>query len=140
MNPLDPYLFFEGDCAEAMRFYGEVLGGKPELMREDQAPGAKPPVPGKKPLILHARLPVQGGTLLASDWMADRPYEPKQGFYVSLSCASVAEARRVFDAFAEGGKVNLAFDKTFWSEGFGMVVDRFGTPWMVSGPQRVMKT
>src|SRR5579859_455651 len=119
MNPLNPYIFFDGDCADAMRFYERTLKGKIEMMMtEAEMPGAKPLPPGKKPGILHARLTIHGGVLMASDWIADRPFERKQGFYVSLILPNLEEARRVFDAFADGGKVNMPFAKTFWAEGF----------------------
>jgi PhnB protein len=140
MNPLNPYVFFDGDCAEAMKFYEQVFKTPVEMMmHESEVPGAKPVAPGKKSPVIHARLPLYGGALMASDWVADRPYERKQGFYVSLICPDLKEARRVFDALAECGQVNMAFEKTFWAEGFGMVIDRFGTPWMVNGPEKSME-
>jgi PhnB protein len=140
MNPLNPYVFFDGDCEEAMRFYERVFQVKVEMMmHESEAPGAKPLPKGRKSPVMHARLPLYGGALMASDWMADRPFEKKQGFYVSLICPDVKEARRVFDAFAEQGQVNMPFEKTFWADGFGMVIDRYGTPWMVNGPEKKME-
>lgn len=140
MQPLNPYVFFDGDCEEAMRFYERVFRTSVEMMMyESETPDAKPLPAGKKGAVVHARLPLYGGALMASDWMADRPYEKKQGFYVSLICPDLTEARRIFDAFAEGGHVNMPFEKTFWAEGFGMVIDRFGTPWMVNGPEKTME-
>jgi PhnB protein len=137
MNPLNPYIFFDGDCEEAMHFYERVFKVKLEMvMYESEAPGAKPGPKGKKPRVMHTRLPLYGGALMASDWMADRSFERKQGFYVSIICPDRKEAKRVFDAFADGGQVNMAFEKTFWSEGFGMVIDKYGTPWMVNGPEK----
>ena len=135
MNPLNPYVFFDGNCEEAMHFYERVFKVKLEMiMYESEAPGAKPGSKSKK--VMHTRLPLYGGALMASDWVADRPYEKKQGFYVSLICPDVKEAKRIFDAFAEHGQVNMPFERTFWAEGFGMVIDRFGTPWMVNGPEK----
>ena len=129
MNPPIAYIFFDGDCADAMRHYERVLGGKLEaLMSESEAPGARP---GNK-RIMHARLAVNGGFIMASDWMADRPFEKKQGFYVSLSYVDPAESRRVFKALSEGGKINMPMEKTFFSDAFGMLVDRYGTPWMIN--------
>jgi len=122
------YLFFDGNCAEAMRHYEQVLRGKLEALRsESEAPGAKPG--GKR--IMNASLAVNGGTIMASDWMVDRPYEKKQGFYVCLNYDSAAEARRVYQALAEGGRINMPLDETFFAEAFGMLVDRYGTPWMI---------
>lgn len=136
MQPLNPYIFFDGDCEEAMHFYERVFKARLEgLIYESAAPGAKPPSTGKQ-AVMHARLPLYGGALMASDWMADRPFEKKQGFYVSLICPDLKEAKRVFTALADGGQVNMPFEKTFWAEGFGMVIDKFGTPWMINGPEK----
>ena len=140
MNPLNPYVFFDGDCAEAMHFYEQVFKVRLEMMmHSSDAPGAQPAAPGQRSPVMHARLPLYGGALMASDWVADRPYERKQGFYVSLVCPDLKEARRVFAALAEDGQVNMPFEKTFWAEGFGMVIDRFGTPWMINGPEKSMQ-
>ena len=140
MHPMNPYVFFDGNCEEAMHFYERVFKVKLEMvMYESDTPGAKPLPKGKKGAVVHARLPLFGGALMASDWMADRPYERKQGFYISLICPDLKEAKRVFDAFAEQGQVNMPFEKTFWAEGFGMVIDRFGTPWMVNGPEKTVQ-
>ena len=89
--------------------------------------------PGSADRILHARLTIDGGTLMASDSMVGQPYGGMKGFSLSLVYPSVADAKRVFDALADGGRVSMPVQKTFWAEAFGMVVDRFGTPWMVSG-------
>ena len=74
---------------------------------------------------------------MASDWMEGKgkPYPGMNGFAVSIGYPKAADAKRVFDALAQGGKVTMPMDKTFWSSAFGMCVDRFGTPWMVSGPE-----
>ena len=80
--------------------------------------------------IMHARLAFEGGVLMASDSMADHPYEGMHGFSMTLTHSTAADAKRVFEALAEGGKVTMPLQKTFWSEAFGMLVDRFGAPWM----------
>ncbi|HEY4127058.1 MAG TPA: VOC family protein [Gammaproteobacteria bacterium] len=140
MNPLNPYVFFDGDCAEAMQFYERVFKVKLDMMLyESEAPNGKPPMAGRKAGVMHARLPIYGGSLMASDWLADRPFERKQGFYVSLVCPDMKEAKRIFKALAEGGEVNMPFEKTFFAEGFGMVIDKYGTPWMVNGPEKPMQ-
>jgi PhnB protein len=132
MAILDSYLFFQGQCAEAMRFYERTLGGKLEaLMTYGQAPQAPCP-DGAKDLVMHARLVIDGRVLMASD----QPPGERQsmgGFALSLQYPNAQEARRVFDQLAQGGKVNMPMQKTFWAESFGMLVDRFGTPWMVGG-------
>ena len=137
MNPVNPYVFFDGDCAEAMHFYEQALGAKLEtLVTEDQAPGAKPLPKGRKPRILHARLNLKGGILMASDWMVDDPYPGMQAFRICLTCATKADAERAYTALSQGGKVNMPLAETFWNEAFAMLADRFGAPWMISGPAK----
>ena len=138
MNQINPYLFFNGNCTEAMRFYESVLGGKLELMTSGQSPAAAHTPPGSADLILHGRLALDGGAvLMASDWMADVPYPGIHGVSVSLMVPVVAEAQRVFDGLSAGGQVTMPFGKTFWAEAFGMLVDRFGTQWMVNAGHAV---
>ena len=133
MATLGMYLFFDGNCAEAMRFYERALGGKLEaLMTHAQSPVAAQTPPGSANRIMHASLNLGDHRLMASDAMPGH-YEGMKGFSLSLSYPTAAEAKRVFDALAEGGKVTMPLDKTFWAEAFGMLVDRFGTPWMVNG-------
>ena len=134
MTQLNAYLFFDGDCADAMRFYERTLGGKIEIMMthaESPDPGQTSPESANR--ILHARLVGDGFMLMGSDAMVGRPYEGMKGYSLSLIYPTVPEAQRVFDALAKGGQVGMPLQKTFWTEGFGMVVDRFGTPWMVNG-------
>lgn len=133
MLQLDTYLFFDGNCAEAMRFYERTLGGELALMTNAQSPVADQMPPGTGDRIMHARLALDGRTLMASDCPTDRPYEGMKGFSLSLAYPTVEEAKRVFEALAAGGKVTMPFAKTFWAEAFGMCVDRFGTHWMING-------
>jgi len=134
MAQTDAYLFFNGNCAEAMRYYQRALGGKNMMMMTAaQAPEQVDCPSDKKDWILHARFELDGRMLMASDWMAPFPYEGMKGFAVALTYPTAAEAKRVFDAFADGGQAPMPFSKTFFAEGFGMVTDRFGTPWMISG-------
>ena len=136
MPQLDAYVFFDGNCAEAMRFYESVLGGKLEMMvTHGQSPMADQAPPGMADRIMHAAIHVGDRMLMASDTMVGEPYAGMKNFAVSLMYPGVAEAQRTFDALAEGGNVTMPFQRTFWAEGFGMVTDRFGTPWMVNGPQ-----
>ncbi len=134
MPEINNYLFFHGNCAEAMRFYERTLGGKLEtMMTHAEAPVADQVPPGSADRILHARLVLDGdGVLMASDDQVTSTYKGMNGFSVSLVYPTVAEAKRVFDALANGGKVTMPFEKTFWAEAFGMLVDRFGTPWMIN--------
>ena len=133
MHQLNTYLFFDGNCADAMRFYERTLGGKLSLMTHAESPMAAETPPGSANRILHARLDFDGGMLMASDSMVGQPYEGMKGFSLSLIYPTAAEARRMFDTLAQGGQVTMPMDKTFWAEAFGMLVDRFGTPWMVNG-------
>jgi len=133
MLQLDTYLFFNGTCAEAMRFYERTLGGKLTLMTHAQSPVADKLPPGSGDRILHARLELDGRTLMASDWSGSEPYPGTKGFSLALAYPTVAEAKRVFETLAAGGKVTMPLEKTFWAELFGMLVDRYGIAWMVNG-------
>jgi PhnB protein len=133
MLQLGTYLFFDGTCADAMRFYERTLGGKLQLMTHGESPMAAETPPGSANRIMHARLELDGRLLMGSDWMVGRPYPGMKGFSLSLIYPVVAEAQRMFAALAEGGQITMPMGKTFWAEAFGMLVDRFGTPWMVNG-------
>jgi PhnB protein len=132
---IQPYLFFNGSCEQAVEFYRKALGAKVEMMmRFKESP--EPPQPGMVPpgfenKIMHTSFRVGETTVMASDGCsAEKPNF--QGFSLSLSVSSEAEADRVFAALADGGQVRMPLAKTFWSPRFGMVADRFGVGWMVS--------
>jgi PhnB protein len=133
MQNLNVYLFFDGTCADAMRFYERTLKGKLDLLTHADSPMKEHSPPGSEDKIMHARLTFDGGVLMASDWISDQPYPGAGGFSLSLMYPTAADARRMFDTLSDGGRVTMPFQKTFWAEGFGMLVDRFGTPWMVNG-------
>jgi PhnB protein len=127
-----PYLFFKGDCAKALAFYQETVGAKISgLMLNKDAPDAESRMPGPDDMVMNAFLQIGQATLMASDSPADW-YDKPQGFRVYLEADSAAEAKRIFNAFADGGTVAMPIGNTFWAELFGMVTDKFGTPWMVS--------
>jgi PhnB protein len=134
---VQPYLDFEGRCEEALEFYKKAVGAKVEMMmRMNESP--EPPPPGTHPAgsenkIMHAAFRVGETQLLATDGYA-KGKSNFQGVSLSISVASDAEADRVFNALAEGGKVNLPLAKTFFSSRFGMLQDRFGLGWMVIAP------
>jgi PhnB protein len=135
MIEVNAYIFFNRNCAEAMRFYEKTLGGKLRLLSAKDMPEANVP-PEMADAIMHARLDLEnGGFFMASDWMSPDAYPGMNGFRVSLSYPTVAEANRIFDALADGGSIQVPFEKTFWSPGFGMLTDRFGTPWMVGSEE-----
>ena len=133
MPQIDAYLTFDGTCAEAMRFYERTLGGRLEtLMTHAESPLANDTPPGSADRILHSRLVVDGGALMASDAPAGQPYGGMHGFAIALNYTGLEEARRVFEALSAGGRVTLPLQKVFWADLFGMLVDRFGTPWIVN--------
>ena len=128
---LSPYLFFNGDCEAAFKFYEECLGGKIEgMMTHAAAPAEQPVATEWRDKILHARMIVGDQVLLASDAPPGH-YEKPQGFFVHVQMKDQAEAERIFRELSEGGSVKMPFEPTFWAAGFGMCVDRFGIPWMV---------
>jgi PhnB protein len=133
MHPI-PLLGFNGNCAEAMRFYASVLDGKLEVLMS----GADSPMAAQIPKefadrILHARLALKdGGYLYGGDAPAQVPFQGIHGMSLTLNFNSVPEARIVFDRLAAGGKVTMPFAPSFWAKSFGMLVDRFGTPWIVN--------
>jgi PhnB protein len=134
---LNPYLLFDGTCEEAFKFYEKCLGGKIEaMMTHAGTPMEAHTPPEWRNKILHARMSVDGNVLMASDVPPGRYSEPK-GISVSLSMKDPVSGERIFKALAEGGKVSMPFQKTFWSSGFGMVTDRFGIPWMINCEQAV---
>jgi PhnB protein len=131
MTKLNAYLFFDGNCAEAMTFYESVLRGKLELTKQGDSPEPAPS-PESADKIMYARLEFEEGVLMASDWLAPQPFEKRQGFSLALGTPSMEEGKRLFDELSAGGHVTMPFGKTFFSEGFGMLVDQFGTAWMVN--------
>ena len=131
---IQPYLFFGGRCEEAIDFYRQTLGAKVEmLMRYQDSP--EPPPPGMLPAgfetkVMHATLRIGGAVLMVSDGCDDK--WRFDGFRLSLSLPTEAEAKRAFAGLSEGGEVQMALTKTFWSPCFGMLTDRFGVGWMVT--------
>ena len=140
MPVLDNYLFFtNGRCAEAMRFYERTLGGQLQaVMTYGQSPQPQQCSPAAKDLVMHASLRIGERTLRASDVPPEMPGAPMGGFSLSLVYETPEEARRIFDALAQGGSVHMALQETFWARAYGMLVDRFGTPWMVGGGMKPM--
>jgi PhnB protein len=131
---VNPYLFYDGNCEEALKYYQKVLGAKIEAILPYEGGPTEMPIPpeyGKK--VMHARITIDGEVLMASDAPPGNFRQP-QGFRVSLQVEDPADAERRFKALAEGGRIDMAFGKTFFSKGFGMCVDQFGTPWMVNCP------
>lgn len=132
---VQPYLFFEGRCEEALEFYRQALDAQVDmLMRFKESPEAPPPgavAPGSEDKVMHASFRIGDTTLMASDGGCSGR-SGFQGVSLSLNLEEVAEAERRFAALAEGGEVQMPLGATFWSPAFGMVVDRFGVSWMVN--------
>ncbi len=131
---VNPYLFFEGRCEEALEFYKKAVGAKVTmLMRNQDAPEPAPPgtlPPGSENKVMHATFTVGDSTLHASDGHC-RGKAVHEGFSLSLTVSSPADADRYFEALVEGGQVRMPLCKTFFSPRFGMLADRFGIGWMV---------
>ena len=130
------YLLFDGNAEEALDFYARCLGGKvTRLSRFGEAPPEMPMPPEMRDKVMHIRLEVGDAVLMASDAMSSMgPYEPIKSCSVAIQLDAPAEAERIFHALAEGGTVQMPIGETFWSARFGMLVDRYGVPWMVNCP------
>ena len=132
---IQAYLFFDGRCDEAIRFYREAIGAEVQmLMRHKESP--EPPSPGTLPpgaedKVMHASLRIGDTIVMASDGLC-RGKPDFQGFSLSLALATAEEADRAFARLSDGGQVRMPLAKTFWSPRFGMLVDRFGVSWMVT--------
>ena len=127
-----PYLMFNGNCEEALKFYEQALGAHIEsLMKNAGSPAAEhvPPDWGDK--VLHARFKLGNNVIMASDAPPGH-YSKPQGISMSLGFHSAAEGEQIFNKLAEGGSTTMPFQATFWAKGFGMCTDRFGIPWMVN--------
>jgi PhnB protein len=135
MATLTPYLTFNGNCLEAFEFYRSVFGGEFNYVgRFKDMPSDTPFTGDQGEKIMHMSLPIGNGTvLMGSD--ANEMYgsvTPGNNFSLTLSTESEEEATRIFDGLAEGGKITMPLEKTFWSERFGMFIDQFGINWMVN--------
>ena len=131
---VEPYLFFEGRCDEAIAFYRKALGAEVAmLMRFKDSPEPPAPgmcAPGSENKVMHANLRIGDTRMMASDGRCQG--QPGfQGFSLSLAVPDDAAAERAFTALADGGRVQMPLAKTFFSSRFGMVADRFGVSWMI---------
>ena len=140
---VESYLMFDGRCDEALEFYRHALGAQVTMLmryKDNPEPAAGQGCadgggPGPTPeMVMHAEFTLGETTLMASDGMGSGKAS-FQGISLALSPASEAEAQRLFNALADGGQVQMPLAKTFFSQAFGMVADRFGVPWMVVAPE-----
>jgi PhnB protein len=133
MMQMNPYLSFSGECETAFKFYEQCLGGKIEaLLTYGNSPMAEETPPELQDKIMHAHLTVGDQNLMGGDSPPEMQEEPK-GFSVMLQFDDPKEAERVFEALAENGTVRMPIQETFWAKRFGMLIDRFGTPWAING-------
>jgi PhnB protein len=130
--PTIPYIHFDGTCAQALAFYADVFGGSDlQMMRYSDAPDM--PEAMKDPTrIIHGQVTLGSGVLMASDFPPGMAGDRQAAVSIMQGVTSVAAGQRAFDRLAEGGAVIQAFGPSFFSTGFGMVRDRFGTHWMLS--------
>jgi PhnB protein len=132
--PIEPYLFFNGRCEEAIEFYRKALGAEVVMMmRNKESPESPPPgmlPPGSENKVMHASMKIGDATVMAADGCNGG--SPKfDGFSLTYNAASEGEAERVFAALSQDGKVTMPLGKTFFAPKFGMCTDRFGVGWMV---------
>lgn len=132
MMQINPYLSFKGDCETAFKFYEQCLGGRVRSMfryggspMEHQAPA------GWDDKVMHGSIVVGEQELMGADVDPER-YEAPSGFSLSIQLDQPAEAERIFTQLARDGRIVMPLEKTFWAERFGMVVDRFGIPWLIN--------
>jgi PhnB protein len=131
--PFRPYLAFAGNCRDAFTRYQEIFGGELMLMSMSDAPADAGPAPeGSNPnLIMHASLATGDDLLLGADDPSGNFNGAVHGMCVNYALRDADEVKRVFEALAEGGQVQMPVSETFFASAFGMCIDRFGTPWMI---------
>ena len=130
---MNPYLTFKGQCEAAFKFYEKVLGGKIVAMMPHEGTPAADHVPAEwRSKIMHARLVLDDDRVLMGSDAPPGMQEEMKGFSVTLGIDKPAEAERIYYALAEDGTVRMPIQETFWATRFGMLTDRFGTPWMIN--------
>ncbi len=128
----NPYLFFNGECETAFKFYEQCLGGKiVAKMTYGESPMAERTPPEMTDRIMHIQFTVGDIVFMGADAPPER-FQTPQGFYVNLQFKEIAEAERVYTALAENGTVAMPIQETFWAARWAMLTDRFGTPWMIN--------
>jgi|SRR5581483_2792055 len=129
---IHPHLPFKGDCKQAFEFYANVLGGKIVfIMTYGESPMAAQTPSEMRDKVLHAAVQVDGAMFTGADAPPNQ-FEKATGVSVLLSIEDAAQADRVFNAMSEGGQVQMPIQETFWAQRFGMLIDRFGIPWMIN--------
>lgn len=133
---IQPYVFFDGRCEEALRFYADKLGAKVlfKMHYKDAPPEAQRGDSKWDDKVMHASIQIGESVLMVSDDCMNEQVT-HNGFNLSLTADSLAEGEKLYNALAEGGSVNMPWQATFWTKGFGVVTDQFGISWMVTIPQ-----
>lgn len=133
---INPYLAFNGTCREAFEFYARTLGGRIDFIQTyGESPMAAHSPAETHVRIMHVTMTVGDQVLQGAD--TPGPYSQPAGFSVAVHVDDPAEGGRMFAALSEGGKVPMPYQATFWAKGFGMCIDRFGTPWIVNAGQTI---
>ncbi|MDD9933826.1 MAG: VOC family protein [Myxococcales bacterium] len=127
---VQPYVFFDGNCREAVEFYAKALGAEVSVMGFGDSPMDVPE--DQKDRVMHATIKFGDATIFASDGMPNVPVDSGMRAHVSIGTDTAAEGRKYFEALAEGGEVTMPYEKQFWGDTFGMLTDRFGVKWMVN--------
>ena len=129
---LNTYLVFNGQAEEAFKFYAGCLGGQiVASFKHGETPAAEHVPAALHDKMMHIAMKAGDSVLMGSDAPPER-YKAQQGFSVSVNIEEPADAERVFAALAEGGKIGMPIQQTFWAARFGMLVDRYGVPWMIN--------
>jgi PhnB protein len=126
------YLIFDGQCADAFRFYQQVFGGELMVLPFGDNPDCGKLPPEHRDRTMHASLNAGGQLLMGSDTMPGDAYDGIKGCHISIQADDLAHADRLYRALSAQGSVQMELQKTFWAEGFAMLTDRFGVPWMIN--------
>jgi PhnB protein len=130
---MQPYLSFQGDCAQAFAFYAQALGGKITFLHTfGESPMAAQTPTEHHGKVMHATVEGRGFVLMGSDLPPGMAFDGYKGFSLSVQGKDVADGAALFQALGAGGTVTMPFGPTFWAKGFGMLIDQFGVPWMVN--------
>jgi PhnB protein len=128
---INPYIHFHGNCADAFRFYQKCLGGELGMMTWGETPNSEQVDAAWRDKITHAQLTTEGAVIMGADAPPGMQH-PLGGFAVTINVQEPAQAEKLFTALAQGGNINMPLQQTFWAKSFGMLVDKFGVPWMVN--------
>lgn len=130
MAQLQTYLAFNGNCREAMTFYNEAIGGELKIMTMGESPMGDQVPPEAKNNVMHATVIKDDFLMMAADSMSDNPVNFGSSISLSVACKSEDEVNHLFEKLSVGGTITMPLQDTFWGARFGMIIDKFGIPWM----------